>query len=94
METGWESCSCSAWRRKACVETSVQPSSIYVEAGQGLSVRNCGNGARNNGFELKQGKFRFDIGRILFYGGGEELEQVVQGGCGCPNPGGIQSQAG
>ena len=26
--------------------------------------------------------------------GGDTLEQVAQGGCGCPNPGGIQSQAG
>jgi len=26
--------------------------------------------------------------------GGETLEQVAQGGCGCPNPGGIQGQAG
>ena len=26
--------------------------------------------------------------------GGDTLEQVAQGGCGCPIPGGIQSQAG
>ena len=26
--------------------------------------------------------------------GGDTLEQVVQGGCGCPIPGGIQGQAG
>ena len=24
--------------------------------------------------------------------GGDALEQVVQGGCGCPNPGGTQGQ--
>ena len=26
--------------------------------------------------------------------GGDTLEQVAQGGCGCPTPGGIQGQAG
>ena len=26
--------------------------------------------------------------------GGDALEQVAQGGCGCPIPGGIQGQAG
>jgi len=26
--------------------------------------------------------------------GGDTLEQVAQGGCGCPIPGGIQGQAG
>ena len=29
-----------------------------------------------------------------YTGGGDTLEQVAQGGCGCPIPGGIQGQAG
>ena len=35
-------------------------------------------------------------GNIQFFHseGGDALEQVAQGGCGCPIPGGIQSQAG
>ena len=39
-------------------------------------------------------RFRLDTGRKFFTQGGEALEQVAQGGCGCPIPGGIQGQAG
>jgi len=31
---------------------------------------------------------------VLHTEGGDALEQVAQGGCGCPIPGGIQGQAG
>ena len=31
---------------------------------------------------------------IFHTAGGDTLEQVAQGGCGCPIPGGIQGQAG
>ena len=49
---------------------------------------------RENGFKLRQGRFRLDIRKKVFTQGGEALERVVQGGCGCPIPGGIQGQAG
>ena len=39
--------------------------------------------------------FRLDTGRnFLHTEGGDAMEQVAQGGCGCPIPGGIQGQAG
>ena len=45
--------------------------------------------------QLRQGRFRLDIRRMCFHTeGGDTLEQVAQGGCGCPIPGGIQGQAG
>jgi len=45
--------------------------------------------------ELGQGRFRLDLRRKFFHTeGGDALEQVAQGGCGCPIPGGIQGQAG
>uniref|UniRef100_A0A8C3PK68 Uncharacterized protein n=1 Tax=Calidris pygmaea TaxID=425635 RepID=A0A8C3PK68_9CHAR len=35
-----------------------------------------------------------DCSRFLETGGGETLEQVAQGSCGCPFPGGVQGQVG
>ena len=40
------------------------------------------------------GTFRLDIRRKFFTEGGVMLEQVAQGGCGCPTPGDIRGQAG
>ena len=36
----------------------------------------------------------FSVEKRRFQGGGDTLEQVAQGSCGCPITGGIQGQAG
>ena len=50
---------------------------------------------RGEGLKLGQGRFRLDIRKKFFHSeGGDALNRLPKGGCGCPIPGGIQDQAG
>ena len=52
--------------------------------------------ARGNGFQLKEGRFRLDVGGkfLTVRKNGEVLAQAARRGCGCPVPAGVQGQVG
>jgi len=59
---------------------------VYHYLEESLFTRACSDRTRDNGFKLKEGRFRLDIRK--------KLKQVAERSCGCPLPGSVQGQAG
>ena len=70
----------------------------YRKAGEGLFRRAHDNRTRENGFKLKEERFRLDVrgkGEVLSYESGEVLEQLPREAVDAPStPGGVQGQVG
>jgi len=59
-----------------------------------LFIRVGSDRTKGNGFKLRREVLVRYEEEVFHSQGGDALEQVAQGGCGCPIPGGIQGQAG
>ena len=49
---------------------------------------------KQNGFKMKEGRFRLDVRGKFFTVSGKVLEHAAQRCCGCSVPGGVQGQVG
>jgi len=65
----------------------------YRKDEEGFFIRESSNRTRDNGFKLKESRFRYKE-EILYYEGSEALAQAAQRSCGCPLPRSVQGQVG
>ena len=76
---GWESWGCSAWRRQwgDLIAAFQYLKGAFGNDGATIFSKACCNKTRNNGFKLRDGRFRVHKEEIFYHEGGESLAQVA-----------------
>lgn len=66
MKKDWETCGSSAWRRKGFGQTLHYPKGVSKKAREGLFTRAWSGRLRDNGFKIKEDRFRSGIRKKFF----------------------------